>query len=212
MVYKMVIPTGGSDEPPACYLPVAQSWKHVLVGLLERPLSDWFWEGTDDEIEAANAEVAKWIDYLEECESMFAIVQGFTFFDCYIHATGGMAYGANALQIHGGFWVNTSASVNESVLEITPLLRAGTYNATLFGAKSSNLGKFRWRIDGEYNDAAHDMDMYNATPLYCVEVTKPVVIVGDGLHEMRLDNVGKNASSSAYYLVFSGLRLVRTGN
>jgi hypothetical protein len=70
MGYRVPIPTGGCDEPPVCYLPVAENWKHVLIGLLERPLSDWFWTGTDEEIEAANAEVAKWVDYLEECAAM----------------------------------------------------------------------------------------------------------------------------------------------
>jgi hypothetical protein len=208
----LVIPTGGSDEPPVCYLPVADNWRHILVGLLERPLSDWFWGGTDEEIEGANAEVAKWVDYLEECSSVFAIVQGFSFFDCYVHATGGMTFYHDQLQMLGGGWFNTSQGMNESILEVTPLLRAGAYNATLFGIKGSNYGKFRWRIDGVYNDAAYDMDMYNATLVYNAEVISPVTIIGDGLHEMRLDNVGKNPSSAGYYLGFSGIRLVRTGN
>jgi hypothetical protein len=212
MVYKLAIPTGGSDEPPVCYLPVAENWRHVLLGLLERPLSDWFWDGTDEEIEAANAEVAKWIDYLEECNSVFAIVQGFTFLDCYIHVAGGMTWYVDGNQMDGGSWWSPAGISNESILEITPLLRAGAYDFTLFYRKAGQAGKFRLRVDGDYVDASYDMDLYGLSDVNNKSITVPIVVIQDGLHEIRIDNVGKNASATNYRLTFSGINLTRTGD
>lgn len=68
MAYKMPVPTGSANADPACYLKISANWRHVLIGMIEAGLSDYFWDGTEEAVEAANAEVAKWLDDLEECE------------------------------------------------------------------------------------------------------------------------------------------------
>jgi hypothetical protein len=211
MVYKMAIPTGGSDEPPVCYLPVAQNWKHVLVGLLEHPLSDWFWGGTDEEIEGANSEVAKWVDYLEECVGMFREVQGFTFFDCKVLAANGMGWAANANQMDNGYWYTTTPVNGEPLFAAWALLQAGTYSLEIAHVKGSSHGKHRWYVDGVANDSAYDVDMYAAATTYNQVTSKPITIPGDGVHSIMLVNVGKHASSTGYYVSMNALRLIQTG-
>jgi hypothetical protein len=212
MVYKVVIPTGGSDEPPVCYLPVAENWKHVLTGLLERPLSDWFWDGTDEEIEAAEAEVAKWVDYLEECVSMFRDIQGFTFFDCKVLAAGGMVWTLNANQMDSGYWRTPTTVNGESLFFVRALLQAGTYSLEIAHIKGPNQGKHRWYVDAVANDSAYDVDMYAAATTYNQITSRPVVIPADGMHSITLVNVGKHASSANYHVSINGLRLIQTGS
>ena len=210
-VYAVPIPTGGSDEPPVCYLPVAQAWRPVMVGLIARALEDWYWDGTDEDIEAAEAEVAKWIDYLEECVSMYRDIQGFTFFDCKVTSPGGMGFIVNANQMHGGFWYTLNPVSGESTFFVRALLGAGTYTVELHHVKTNVLGKFRWYMDAVANDSAYDIDMYSAAAAYNQVHSCPIVVANTGLHALHLVNIGKNASSGGYLVTMNGIRLIQTG-
>jgi len=70
MTYKMAIPDGSAIAEPSCFLPVSETWRHVLYGLVERALWDNYWDGTEEEVEAANAEVSLWLQKLGECTAM----------------------------------------------------------------------------------------------------------------------------------------------
>jgi hypothetical protein len=70
MAFKVPIPTGGATDPPRCFIPVSDDWRTVFATLLAYGLKDHYFDGTDEQIEAANAEVYKWFAALQEYQQL----------------------------------------------------------------------------------------------------------------------------------------------
>jgi hypothetical protein len=74
-------------------------------------------------------------------------------------------------------------------------IAAGTYMATYLGLTMNKYGIMQAYLDGVFQD---EKDMYTSATTFNVTWSFPITILTDGVHKLRIQVSGKNASSSNY--------------
>jgi len=121
------------------------------------------------------------------------------------HRIQAMTYYTDSLQYNNQGYYSTSPSNDVDILEFSRVLSAGDYELGIVGQHSTSLGKFRWWIDGV--ELASDIDQYASAVVRNYVDIKTATLATSGLHTFLLHCVGKNAASSNYNFVGTGIWL-----
>jgi len=105
-------------------------------------------------------------------------------------------------------WQQSAAAINDE-LEISCLLRAGTYLLTQIDHRSNVSGQQQWYVDGVAQTGV--LELYNSSNQNNHITTKTMVIPDDGVHVLRSKVPSKNASSGGYACHITHVILTRTG-
>jgi hypothetical protein len=95
----------------------------------------------------------------------------------------------------------------QDAADIDIILEAGTYDFTVWGRKSINLGNLDWSMDG--TNFATAENWYADPPEYGTTFTGTVTVVGNGHHTLMCTVNGKHASSSNYYWMLTAIQLIK---
>ena len=115
----------------------------------------------------------------------------------------------DANQIMGVYYKNTS-NANDDYLRWWVTLAAGGYWFDLLGVKTANGGRFQVYWNGSAANAAV-FDLYAASTTYNHNVQWQMSISNGGMGVFDIRVVGKNASSSGYYLNVTQVGFRRSG-
>ncbi len=103
----------------------------------------------------------------------------------------------------------TSSSAQNDWIEFWLVLKAGTWDFELLHHKDSNRGIYAVSLDGV---ALGTIDGYaGSTTLNQRDSLSGIAVSRSGVHKLRLTMASKNASSSLYYCIIDGVRMMRTG-
>jgi hypothetical protein len=116
---------------------------------------------------------------------------------------GGLAWTQNSLVYNNGYWLNIVPVLNEDILEFWIPLTVGDYRLQLCVLKAPNCGIFRCRVDNTIIGAPSDFNLYAAVNAYNQFIAWDFTITTDGLHRFKVQNVGRDALSTNYYLAVS---------
>ena len=104
-----------------------------------------------------------------------------------------------------------SGGTQNNYVEYPVSLDAGTWAIHLYTRRGPNRCIITFAIDGS---SVGTIDLYNGSydTASVLRSLTGVAIASAGNHLLRLTAATKNASSSSYYMVVTGLRLIRTGS
>jgi hypothetical protein len=102
-------------------------------------------------------------------------------------------FGAVATQYCYGAW--TAFGAAGDYLEFSFEITAGTYKMTYLGLTTTKYGIMQVYLDGIFLD---EKDMYSSSTVVNITWSIPLTIKKSGVHKLRLQVSGKNASSTDY--------------
>lgn len=130
--------------------------------------------------------------------------------------SGNNNYGYTPQQFSGAYfgWYNLSNPVNGNWIEDQTFLRRGKYIIQSLYTAGTNIGRHVVLIDGVQVDPPGTFaEGYNSPVIaknYLHTFAHPVE--EDGLHTVRVLNVGKHATSVNYFTCLSALHIIRNGD
>ena len=124
-----------------------------------------------------------------------------------VSSVGSWAFLSDANQIFSRYLYANNPAINDEI-DFDVLIPAGTWTISVLGVQGSNCGIITVKLDGTI---VGTIDQYsNATQYNIMQSISGVVVATATKYRMKFITLGKNASSSNYYVYFSAINLTRT--
>lgn len=193
-------------------LVIPAGYAAVVMGALHELTKPYNWQAVGDTVDDAVALMEAMISAAYESDCNMA---GSPREHAWLWNEGKVNAG-NALQLNvlstsilNGYWQQNTAAINDEML-FTAMLEEGTYDLTIIYRKGGFGGIAHFIIDGA--EDAQTVDTYAGGASQNNESTISVVVVGSGLHEIKVKMSSKNASSGGYFMQATMMKMIRTGD